>query len=111
MSGHADVTDLPVLAGELLTEARSQHAKRAARTLVAGTVQRATLIALAEGAEVTEHRAPAAATLYVVTGRVTLRTHGQEWDLGEGKLAHLPPQRHGLQAVTDAVVLLTVALH
>ncbi len=110
MSTHPDVVDLAVLADETLAEARGQHSRRAARTLVAGTAQRATLIALVDGAELTEHKAPPAATLYVVTGQVRLYTHDQEWLLRGGELAHLPAKRHGLQAVTDAAVLLTVAL-
>jgi quercetin dioxygenase-like cupin family protein len=110
VSTHPDVVDLPALADETLAEARGQHSRRAARTLVAGAAQRATLIALADGAELTEHNAPPAATLYVVTGQVRLYTHDQEWLLRGGELAHIPAKRHGLQAMTDAAVLLTVAL-
>ena len=110
MKTHPDVADLPSLAEETLGEARGQHARRAARTLVAGAAQRATLIALAKGAELTEHAAPPAATLYVITGQVRLYTHDQEWVLRAGHLAHIPPQRHALQALADSAVLLTVAL-
>lgn len=58
------MADLPSLAEETLGEARGQHARRAARTLVAGAARRATRIALPEGAELTEHAAPPAATLF-----------------------------------------------
>lgn len=110
MSEHPSVTQVDELAKELLDDARQQHTRRASRTLVTGTSQRATLIALAEGAELAEHGAPPAATLYVVVGRVRLHTHDEEWALDPGQLVTMPPQRHGLSADTDAAVLLTVAL-
>ena len=110
MTIHQTVTQLDALAPELLAEARAHASRRAARTLVSGTSQRATLIALAEGAELAEHDSPPAATLYVVTGTARLHTHGAEWTLHNGHLATIPPQRHGLSALTDTVVLLTVAL-
>lgn len=111
MTDRADVVQVNTLAAELLDEAREQDSRRTARTVVSGTLQRATLIALAEGAELAEHDAPPAATLQVLTGRVRLHTAAQEWLLNSGDLAPVPRQRHGLHALTDAVVLLTVALH
>jgi quercetin dioxygenase-like cupin family protein len=110
MTGHPEVVALHDLAAELLGTAREHHSRRAARTLVSGTVQRVTLIALAEGADLAEHDAPPAATLQVLQGRVRLQTADREWALDGGHLAAVPPQRHGLTALTDAVVLLTVAL-
>jgi quercetin dioxygenase-like cupin family protein len=110
MNSHPDVTDVDALAQELLAEANQQASRRTARTLVSGTLQRATLIALAQGAEMAEHDSPPAATIHVITGSVRLHTHDHEWNLDRGHLAVIPPQRHGMTAVTDAVVLLTVAL-
>ncbi|HWD06142.1 MAG TPA: cupin domain-containing protein [Amycolatopsis sp.] len=110
MTGHATVSSLDDAALELLTEARAHGSRRAARTLVSGTSQRATLIALAEGAELAEHDSPSAATLQVVSGTVRLHTQDAEWILDRGQLAVIPPERHGLTAVGEAVVLLTVAL-
>jgi quercetin dioxygenase-like cupin family protein len=110
MPDHVDVTNIDALATELLDEARKHHSRRAARTVVSGVAQRATLIALAEGAELDEHVSPTAATLHVVSGSVRLHTTGHEWPLHAGDLAPVPPQRHGLHADTDAAVLLTVAL-
>jgi len=103
-------TALGALAPELLAEAHRHAARRAARTLVPGTSQRVTLIALAKGAELAEHDSPPAATLHVLTGTVRLHTHQDGWTLDSGHLTAVPPQRHGLTALTDAVVLLTVAL-
>ena len=110
MSEHPDVTQLDALGDELLDHARTHPAKRTARTLVTGNSLRATLIALAEGAELAEHDAPPAATLQVVTGRVRLHTSDSEQVLYGGQLAIIPPQRHGLTSLADSVVLLTVAL-
>lgn len=111
MTDRADVVQVTTLATELLDEAREHDSQRTARTIVSGTVQRATLIALTEGAELAEHDAPAAATLQVITGRVRLYTAAQEWLLTSGDLATVPHQRHGVHALTDAAILLTVALH
>ena len=111
MTDHPDVTQVDTLATELIGQARAHHSRRAARTVVSGTSQRVTLIALAEGAELAEHDAPPAATLHVLTGRVRLHTHNREWTLGDGHLAAIPPERHGLRALTDAAILLTVALN
>jgi quercetin dioxygenase-like cupin family protein len=111
MSNHSAVTALEPLAAELLADASGHTSHRAARTLVAGASQRATLIALTKDAELAEHDSPPAATLHVITGTVRLHTHENEWTLDQGHLAVIPPERHGLTALTDAVVLLTVALH
>lgn len=110
MNDHPAVTAVNAIAPDMLAEARRHASRRAARTLVSGTSQRATLIALVEGAGMADHDAPTAATLYVVTGTVELHTHDHKWQLNTGDLAVTPHQRHGLTAVTDAVVLLTVAL-
>lgn len=111
MTTHEDVTQLDAVSTELLEEARRHDAHRAARTLITGSLQRATVVALAEGAELAEHDAPPAATLYVVTGRVQLHTHDHTWMLERGQLVRIPPERHGLTALADSAVLLTVALH
>lgn len=105
-----DVVQLANLGLDLLAQAREHHARRAAKTLLSGTSMRATAIGLAEGAELSEHDSPPAATLQVLTGKVRLHTEDHEWLLGEGEVVAIPPQRHGLQAVIDSVVLLTVAL-
>jgi quercetin dioxygenase-like cupin family protein len=92
---HPDVTQADTLAIELLAQAREHHCRRAARTLVTGTSQRVTLIALAEGAELAEYDVPPAATLHVLAGHVRLHTHNHEWTLDKGHLIAIPPERHG----------------
>jgi quercetin dioxygenase-like cupin family protein len=109
-SAEPDVVDVTELGRDLLDQARAHQSRRAARTLVSSPSMRATVIALAEGAELAEHESPPAATLHVLTGTVRLITEDHEQPLVQGQLARIPPTRHGLAADTDAAVLLTVAL-
>ena len=111
MTEDADVVSLGGLADELLAEARGASAGRTARTVTTGPLLRATVIALAGGAEMSEHDSPPAATLQVLRGAVRLTSTQQEWALSAGDLAAVPPFRHSITATSDAVVLLTVALH
>jgi len=101
---------LAELAEELLGSLSEQSSGRAARTLLAGPRMRATVIALAEGAELAEHESPPAATLQVLRGDVTLQAQTRSWELHAGDLVPIPPERHGVQAHSDAVLLLTVTL-
>ncbi len=102
--------DLAELADALVADLGNHSAGRTAKTILSGTVMRATMIALGAGAEMAEHDAPPAATLQVVKGEVTLRAGSREWRLAAGQLARIPRERHGLVAHTDSAILLTVAL-
>lgn len=99
------------LATAMLDEARGHHSRRAANTILPGASMRATVIALVEGAELAEHEAPPAATLHVLVGEVELAADDDRWPVVAGQVIAIPPRRHSLRAGTDAVVLLTVALH
>jgi quercetin dioxygenase-like cupin family protein len=109
-SAKPDVVDVLKLGQDLLGQARGHPSRRAAKTLVSSPSMRATVIALAEGAELAEHDSPPAATLQVLTGTVRLHTEDDEWLLSQGQVVAIPPARHGLRAGSDAAVLLTVAL-
>jgi len=104
--------DLLAAADDLLDQARGLRAGRAARTLTpgAGSPLRQTLLALASGQLLDEHRAPGPATLHVLRGDVVMRTGDSELALHPNDWAAIAPEAHDLHATTDAVVLLTVAL-
>lgn len=106
----AAVANVSELAAELIDEAKQHHARRAARTLVAGSVQRATLIGMAANAELAKHDSPGAATVQVISGRVRLYTAEAEWSVGAGEIITVPVERHAVRAVEDSAILLTVAL-
>ena len=105
-------TSLSELVEEHLARARAHHSGRSALTVHGGREHRLrqTLIALAEGHGLDEHESPEEATLQVLHGRVRLSAGEDAWEGGASDLVVIPPQRHDLAALTDCVVLLTVAL-
>lgn len=106
----SEMVVLSELAESLIADLRHHPAGRTARTILSGPVMRAVVIAIKEGAELSEHDSPPAATLYVVKGKVTLKSDGRDWPLYAGQLVPIPPQRHSVEAHADSAVLLTVAL-
>jgi quercetin dioxygenase-like cupin family protein len=88
-------------------------AGRAAETVYGGHEKtlRQTVIALAAGAELTEHENPGEATVLVLTGRVQLRSGESSWEGRDRDLIVVPDARHSLLALEDSAVLLTVAKH
>ncbi len=101
---------LTTLAAELLDEARSAPAGRAARTIHGGKDNRLrqTLIALAGGHGLAEHASPSEATLQVLAGRVRLVADALDWEGRPGDFMSIPRRRHGVDAKEDSVFLLTV---
>jgi len=104
-------TSLTRLGEDQLARARGASSGRAAVTVHGGQEHdlRQTLIALAGGRSLGEHEAPGEATLQVLVGRVRLTAGGDTWEGAAGDHVVIPPHRHDLAALTDAVVLLTVA--
>ncbi|HEX6255998.1 MAG TPA: hypothetical protein VFZ70_09325 [Euzebyales bacterium] len=112
VGGPTDPVNLPQAAAELLHSAKATPAGRAGRTLTpgAGAPLKQSLLALASGRSLADHESPAAATLQVISGTVRLTGGGpHDIDLRAGDHAAIPPVRHGLEALDDAVVLLSVA--
>ena len=107
-----DRYELADVSTALLEQARGQSAHRAARTLTGGSghALRQTAIAQLEGSSLSDHENPGEATLQVLLGRVRLTWSGGSVDLGPGGHVVIPQERHGLLALTDAVVLLTAAV-
>jgi quercetin dioxygenase-like cupin family protein len=103
-------TSLTELAQEQLALARTANSGRAAHTVHGGQEHalRETVLALAAGHELAEHESPGEATVQVLHGRVRLTTTSESWEGTAGDLVAIPPARHGLAALEDAVILLTV---
>ncbi len=101
---------LAELADHLIADLPHHEAGRTARTVLTGESMRATVIALKAGAELGEHEAPPAATLYCITGKVTLRSRDRSLTVYPGQLVAIPQLRHAVEAHADSAVLLTVAL-
>ncbi len=99
------------LGEEQLAAAREAGSGRAAATVFGGREHdlRQTLIALVEGRSLGEHDSPGEASLQVLSGRVRLHAREESWEGAEGDYLVIPPVRHDLEAITDSVVLLTVA--
>lgn len=102
---------LTALAREQLEQARSASSGRSARTVWGGHehMLRQTVIAMRAGAALSEHENPGEATIAVLQGRVRMDAGGHQWEGRTGDLLLVPPSRHALTALEDAVVLLTVA--
>ena len=105
-----DSVSLSQLADEHLAAARSSNSGRSAHTVHGGHDHqlRQTLIALAGGRDLSEHHSPGETTLQVLRGNVRLTTSDETWEGSEGDLLLVPRDRHGLHAVDDSVILLTV---
>ncbi len=102
---------LTALAREHLESARAHNSGRSAHTVYGGHEHslRQTLMALTAGSAMDEHESPGEATLQVLQGRVRVTNSTAGWDGSRGDHIILPRTRHGLHAIEDSVVLLTVA--
>jgi quercetin dioxygenase-like cupin family protein len=100
-------------AREQLTVARQSPAARAATTVVGGHEHalRQTVLALLADAMLAEHDNPGEATVYVLSGRVTLAADGDTWNARAGDMLIIPAARHSLRAEEDSTLLLTAVPH
>lgn len=100
---------LTAVAEELARKAAESSSGRAAQTVHGGSASRLrqTVLALAAGQELAEHDNPGEATLQVLRGHVRLAGGGAAVEGRAGDLLVVPPERHGVAALEDSVVLLT----
>jgi quercetin dioxygenase-like cupin family protein len=102
---------LTALAREHLETARAASSGRSSHTVYGGHEHslRQTLMALTAGSKLDDHESPGEATLQVLQGRVRVTISSAGWDGSPGDHIILPRERHGLNAIEDSVVLLTVS--
>lgn len=101
---------LTALARQHLAAARAASSGRSAHTIYGGHEHnlRQTLIAMTAGSVLDDHESPGEATLQVLQGRVRVTDSTAGWDGAPGDHIVIPRTRHGLRAIEDSVVLLTV---
>lgn len=102
------------VAADQLGKAVSADSGRSSATVYSrpGARLRQTLMALAAGRRLGEHKSPGDASLLCLQGRVVVHAGDTaEAELGPGDLVALPPQRHDVEALEPSVLLLSVALH
>src|SRR5690349_21881232 len=103
---------LVALGREHLERAHQTRSGRSATAVFGGHEHalRQTVVAMTAETVLAEHANPGEATVQVLQGRVVLRSGEDAWDGRQGDLLIVPPARHDLRAVTDAVILLTTVM-
>jgi quercetin dioxygenase-like cupin family protein len=103
---------LVALGRKHLERARHANSGRSAESLFGGHehVMRQTVVAMTAETVLAEHANPGEATVQVLQGRVVLRSGNDVWEAREGDLLVVPPARHDLRAVVDAVIVLTTVV-
>ena len=102
---------LDAIGREHLERAAASPAGRSAETVYGGHehVLRQTVVALRAGIGMQEHDNPGEASVLVLHGRIRLISGADAWEGMTGDLIAVPPARHGLEALEDSVIVLTVA--
>ena len=108
-----DVASVNALAEEHPVTAAAAESGRSSVTVYGrpGARLRQTVVAIAAGQVMGEHKSPGDASVLCLRGRVLLRAGESQVLLGPGDLVAVPPQRHDVEALAPSVLLLTVALH
>ena len=103
---------LVALGREHLERAHGSSSGRSATSVFGGHEHalRQTLVAMTAETVLAEHANPGEATVQVLHGRVELRSGNDVWEGREGDLLVVPPARHDLRAVVDAVIVLTTVV-
>ena len=104
------IVSLPQLATVQLGAAERASSGRSSYALHRDQLHRLRQLVLAmrAGESLSDHENPGEATVYVLRGRVRLTTASESHELSEGDSMAVPDERHGLDAVEDSAVLLTL---
>ncbi len=101
------MANLGPLASAHLTAALAAEHGRSAEVVVHDGVLRQSVVALRAGTALSEHSAPPAATIQVLSGAIRVTEDGGELPLVAGDLWPITHARHAVVADEDSVFLLT----
>ncbi len=102
--------DLPAILGSMKQEPSWRTARRNAMTLVKQPIFRVVLVALQDGAEVSDHETEGPITVQALEGRLAIHAGTDDVVLEPGQLLVLRPGlRHTMRAEQDSAFLLTLA--
>lgn len=99
--------DVHQLAQDQIALAHQDPHGRSAQIVVHDGPLRQTVIALTKGTRLAEHNSPPAGSILVLRGTVDVSTADRVDTLPTGFLATLTHDRHGVEALSDAALLLT----
>jgi quercetin dioxygenase-like cupin family protein len=99
--------DVHQLAQDQIALAHEDPHGRSAQIVVHDGPLRQTVIALTKGTRLAEHNSPPAGSILVLRGTVDVSTADRVDTLPTGFLATLTHDRHGVEALSDAALLLT----
>lgn len=104
---------IEALARQQLKAALAATNGRAADTVYGGheKVLRQSVLAMKAGTQLSEHKNPGDATIYVISGCIRLNAGSDSWQGKPGDLLIVPPGLHSLDAEEDSTFLFTVAKH
>lgn len=104
------VFDLVAAARELRSDDAYRRDGHTARTLIREPTIRIVLVVMTAGSRIADHAVPEIASIHVISGSVRLTRSGDAIELPAGRmLAIAPDQPHGLEALADAALVLTLA--
>ena len=108
-----DIASITALVEDQLSKATTADSGRSSVTVYgrSGARLRQTVIALAAGRVLGEHKSPGDASVHCLHGHVRLHAGELQAELRAGDFVAVPPQRHNLEALEPSVLLFTVALH
>lgn len=99
--------DTQQLVHDQLTRAHEGAHGRSTQLVVHDGPLRQTVIALTKGTRLAEHNSPPAGSILVLRGTISVVSADRVDTLPTGFLVPITRDRHGVEALSDAVILLT----